>query len=98
MNSLAISEHPPKRYTAFDAKRFTSDTREDGFTVRVTRSEGIWIAECDQLGLVTEADNYADLEARTRKIAPELAEMNGLGTSGQSIRLEFQIMEIPDEW
>lgn len=57
------------------------------FEVTVTLNDGIWTAECDALGLVTEADSYEALTARALAIAPELAELNGLGTG--NIRLRF---------
>jgi hypothetical protein len=50
---------------------------------------GIWTAECDVLGLVTEADYYEALTERAWEIAPELAELNDVGADVGSIRLRF---------
>ena len=52
--------------------------REKELLVNVSVSEGIWTAECDELGLVTEAENYEMLMQRALEIAPELAELNGV--------------------
>ena len=50
--------------------------KEKQLTVNVSVCEGIWTAECDELGLVTEAQNYEELTHRALEIAPELAELN----------------------
>lgn len=41
--------------------------------------DNVWVAECDALGLVTEAPTYEELTERVWQIAPELYEMNGFG-------------------
>ncbi|MGB5834362.1 MAG: DUF1902 domain-containing protein [Thiohalocapsa sp.] len=58
------------------------------FTVGVSQCDGIWTAECAALGLVTEADSLEALQARVWEIAPELADLNGLGDR-ESLRLHF---------
>ncbi len=65
----------------------------DAFVVEVTESEGVWTAECDPLGLVTEADSYEALTERAWAIAPELAELNGFDVDPESLRLRFQHIE-----
>jgi hypothetical protein len=57
------------------------------FMVLVSVLDGVWTAECDSLGLVTEADSYEALIERATAVAPELAELNNL-VSG-SVRLRF---------
>ncbi len=57
--------------------------------VNVTVYEGIWTAESDLFGLVTEADTYEQLLDRVWQIAPELAELNNVGISFDSICLHF---------
>ena len=59
------------------------------FIVNVSVHEGIWTAECDALGLVTEADSYDALTERAWDIAPELAELNAVGINTDNIRLLF---------
>lgn len=59
------------------------------FDVNVSVYKGIWAAECDLLGLVTEADSYEELTERALEIAPELAELNNVGTESEIIRLRF---------
>ena len=51
-------------------------TKEKQLIVNVSVLNGIWTAECDELGLVTEADSYEELTQRALEIAPELAELN----------------------
>jgi len=57
------------------------------FIVEVSVHGGIWIGECDALGLVTEAESFEELVNRAMAVTPELAEMNGLGK--EMIHLEF---------
>ena len=59
----------------------------NGFTVNVSVCDGIWTADCDALGLVTEADSYEVLTQRALAIAPELAELNAVNTA--NLRLFF---------
>lgn len=58
------------------------------FVVTVTH-DGMWVAECDDLGLVTEAESYDELTNRVWEIAPELYEDNGLGKASDGIRIQF---------
>jgi len=59
------------------------------FEVDVSVLDGIWTAECDPLGLVTEAECYDDLIARVWEIAPELVELNNLGVDAENLCLRF---------
>ena len=63
------------------------------FTVSVDVCDGIWTAECDELGLVTEAASFEALTARAWEITPELAELNGLEVAPGSMRLRFEHVE-----
>lgn len=65
------------------------------FIVSVTHLNGMWIAENDDLGLVTEAMSYDGLTERVWEIAPELAELNGLGVDLEEMRISFQHTEQP---
>lgn len=65
------------------------------FVVSVTHTDGMWIAENDDLGLVTEAKSYDALTERVWKIAPELAELNDLGVDVDEMRISFQHIEKP---
>ncbi|WP_434524968.1 DUF1902 domain-containing protein [Photorhabdus asymbiotica] len=62
--------------------------RQTSFVVKVTHDD-VWIAECDELGLVTEAKTYDELTARVWEIVPELYEMNGLGNNPDSMKISF---------
>jgi hypothetical protein len=68
---------------AFDEKRTLP------LMVNVSVCDGIWTAECDALGLVTEADSYEALTERALAIAPELAELNQVGIEPAALRLRF---------
>lgn len=60
------------------------------FTVNVVHADGMWIAECDELGLVTEAETFDALTERAWQIAPELAVENGLDLDAGNMHLLFQ--------
>ncbi|WP_431612837.1 DUF1902 domain-containing protein [Enterobacter chengduensis] len=51
--------------------------------------ENVWVAECDALGLVTEAATYEELTERVWEVAPELYELNGFGGNPSRISLSF---------
>ncbi|MBD2816577.1 DUF1902 domain-containing protein [Xenorhabdus sp. Flor] len=63
-------------------------TRLEAFVVNVIHDD-MWIAECDELGLVTESKTYDELIEKVWEIAPELYEINGLGDQSEVIRLKF---------
>lgn len=65
------------------------------FVVSVSHIDGIWIAENDDLGLVTEAKSYDDLTERVWEIAPELAELNEIDVNAEDMRISFQHLEQP---
>jgi len=60
------------------------------YTVTITESEGTWIAECDPLGIVTEAPSYEALIHRVWEIAPEMAELNHQPFNDTDTALRFQ--------
>lgn len=62
------------------------------FTVMVSVCDGIWTAECDALGLVTEAESYEALTERARQIAPELAELNNFGLAPVRLRFLYEVL------
>ncbi|ENY3730730.1 TPA: DUF1902 domain-containing protein [Enterobacter cloacae] len=51
--------------------------------------DNVWVAQCDALGLVTEAATYEELTERVWEIAPQLYVMNGLGSNPARISLSF---------
>ncbi len=59
------------------------------FIITVSVHDGIWTAECEALGLVTEAESYNELIERTWNIAPELVELNSINVDVDAIRLRF---------
>jgi hypothetical protein len=65
------------------------------FTVTVIHDpdDGMWIAVCDEIGVVTEAETYESLTWRVWEIAPELAVANGFNVTEETMRLNFQHTE-----
>lgn len=59
-------------------------------TVVHDEADGMWVATCDDLCLVTEAGTYEALIDRAWQIAPELAMENGLCIHESRLRLLFQ--------
>ncbi|MDR0781654.1 MAG: DUF1902 domain-containing protein [Pseudomonadales bacterium] len=49
----------------------------------------MWVAECDALHLVTEAESFEALVARVWEIAPEIAQESGLNIPAAALRLRF---------
>jgi hypothetical protein len=83
--SINIPDNLPAVIVQQQIKAF--ENLNSAFTVTVSVCDGIWTAECDALGLVTEAESYEALTDRAREIAPELAELNNLGVG--VVRLRF---------
>ena len=61
----------------------------ESFDVQIEHDDesGYWIAECEQLGLVTEAENLDMLTQKVRDLAPEMASENGFNTKGIDKRI-----------
>jgi hypothetical protein len=49
----------------------------------------MWVAVCDGLHVVTEAETYEGLVHRVWEIAPEMAQENGLNIAPDALRLRF---------
>ena len=79
--ALFFEEIANRQDLPFSLPNFT----EKQLTVNVSECEGIWTAECNALGLVTEAQSYEELTRRALEIAPELAELNNV----ENFKLRF---------
>ncbi len=53
---------------------------------------GYWFAECNQLGLVTEAENLDALTNKVQKLAPDMAIENGFNNKSIQLHLEYLAM------
>jgi hypothetical protein len=53
----------------------------------------MWVAECDALHLVTEAETYEGLVRRVWEVMPDLIEVNGLSIAASDVRLRFSHIE-----
>jgi len=49
----------------------------------------MWVAQCDGLGIVTEAGSFEALVSRVWEVAPEMARENGLNIAPDALRLRF---------
>ena len=56
-----------------------------------------FVAECDELHLVTEAPTFEGLTERVWEIAPDLLELNGIPVAPQNLRLRFELEQSPTE-
>jgi hypothetical protein len=79
---------------AGQAKQFESGANTSPYKVSYYREDQLWVAQCDALGLYTESATLEGLKARASLIAPELAELNGLGI--EQLTLNFQERNSPD--
>lgn len=71
------------------SRLLANQQQDTPFIVNVCVYEGVWTAECDTLGLVTEAESYEQLIKRALEIAPELAELNAINIKPEAIKLRF---------
>lgn len=69
------------------------DRHFPSLVVEVTNDSGTWVAECDSLGLVTEADSFDHLKERVWEIAPDLAHDNLPDLDPGLMRLQFRQIE-----
>ncbi|CDH26096.1 DUF1902 domain-containing protein [Xenorhabdus bovienii] len=65
------------------------DRLNDFFVVNVIHEGDVWVAECDELGLVTEAKTYDELTEQVWEIASELYELYELVGDSEYIRIKF---------
>ncbi len=67
------------------------DRINPAFIVNVTHDteSGMWVAVCDEIGLVTESETYEGLTERVWEIAPEIAVENGIDVSADTMRISF---------
>ena len=68
-------------------------TQTMSFTVHVSEEDGIWTAVSDELGLVTEAEDFASLTRRAWEILPDLLALNGYEVPPGGVQLRFEHIE-----
>lgn len=61
--------------------------------VVVTEHDGWYVAECDDLHLVTEAQSMEELAERAWELVPDLIELNGLDIDPHNVRLSFNLLQ-----
>jgi hypothetical protein len=67
------------------------------FVVRVEHAIGrgpedatMWVAQCDDLHLATEARTYDALIERVRAVVPDIIALNRMGIDPAAVRLRFE--------
>lgn len=65
------------------------DKVNPAFQVEVTQDGDLWIAECDALGIVTEAESFEELESNTWGLVPDLVALNQVDINPDDVRLSF---------
>lgn len=65
------------------------------FIVQIIQQGNIWIGICDELGLVTEANDYEQLTTDVHSLAKELYIDNQLGNNSKDLRLSFVHQDKP---
>lgn len=61
--------------------------------VQVVYDNGWYIAECDALHLVTEAQSMQELTQRAWDLVPDLIELNGFDIDPRTVRLSFNLLQ-----
>lgn len=73
------------------------DRLSPAYTVNVFHDHDVWVANCDELGLVTEAADYESLTERVWEIAEDLLLENGDDTPFDCLRLSFVQEQASDD-
>lgn len=55
--------------------------------------ENVWVAECDALGIVTEAKSFEDLTKQVQELVPDMIEANRIHLDGKTPFLNFSHVE-----
>ena len=50
----------------------------------------VWVADCEPLGIVTEAQSYEAVTQQVRDLVPDMARENNMDFGNQKIHLVFQ--------
>ena len=67
------------------------------YTVNVLHDGGVWVATCDELGLVTEAPDYESLTERGWDVAGDMLVENGIDQDVESLRFSFVQEQVSDD-
>ncbi|SUI52562.1 DUF1902 domain-containing protein [Serratia marcescens] len=67
------------------------------YTVHVLHDKDVWVASCDELGLVTEAPDYESLTERVWEVAEELLVDNDIDQPFETLRLSFVQNQVSDD-
>ncbi|EJZ0950375.1 TPA: DUF1902 domain-containing protein [Escherichia coli] len=67
------------------------------YTVNVLHDGDVWVATCDELGLVTEAPDYESLTERVWDVAGDMLVENGIDQDVESLRFSFVQEQVSDD-
>ena len=67
------------------------------FTVNVIHDGDVWVATCDELGLVTEAPDYESLTQRVWDVAGDMLDENDIDQDLECLRLYFVQEQVSDD-
>ncbi|WP_261370762.1 DUF1902 domain-containing protein [Yersinia massiliensis] len=67
------------------------------YTVHVYHDTDVWVATCDEIGLVTEAPDYEALTERVWEVAEDLIEANDIDRPFENLRLSFVQTQVLDD-
>lgn len=81
----------PVRYRTMD--RASVRTLTFNVSVIFDNEENLWVAECDALGIVTEAKSFEDLTKQVQELVPDMIEANQIQLGGRKPYLNFSHLE-----
>lgn len=73
------------------------DRLNSPFTVNVIHDGDVWVATCDELGLVTEAQDYESLTQRVWDVAGDMLDENDIDQDLECLRLYFVQEQVSDD-
>lgn len=73
------------------------DRLNSPFTVNVIHDGDVWVATCDELGLVTEAPDYESLTQRVWDVAGDMLDENDIDQDLECLRLYFVQEQVSDD-
>ncbi|ECO4367894.1 DUF1902 domain-containing protein [Salmonella enterica] len=67
------------------------------YIVNIYHDNEVWVATCDDLGLVTEATDYESLTERVWEVAEDLLDENDIDQPFETLRLSFVQNQVADD-
>ncbi|MDP9803223.1 DUF1902 domain-containing protein [Acinetobacter calcoaceticus] len=86
-----VMHRHPVRYRTMD--RASVKTVTFNVSVIFDNEENVWVAECDALGIVTEAKSFEGLTKQVQELVPDMIEANQIQLGGKKPFLNFSHLE-----